>query len=62
MWYNLDCVVKFQLRKLGGALTCYENAIAESRCASTESKSSLRKLSCASKIKKLNCAFRASTG
>ena len=35
----LQCVVKFQLRKLG--------------CASTESKRLLRKLRCASEIKKI---------
>ena len=58
----LHCVAKFQLQKLGCALTWYENAIAELRCALTESKSSLRKLRCASASKKiklriLRCAF-----
>ena len=63
----LHCGVKFQLRKLGCALTWYEkccSAIAELRCTSTESKSSLRKLHCASETKKiklriLRCAFTA---
>ena len=37
----------------------WRSAIAELRCASTESKSSLRKLRCTSETKKLNCAFCA---
>ena len=68
MWY-LHCAVKFQLRKLGCALTWYKNAVPQLqnpnpqlqnpnpqlRCASTKSKS------CAAlqKLKKLNCAFCA---
>ena len=57
----LHCVVKLQSRKLDYALTWYKNAIPELRCASTESRS-LRKLRCASDIKKiqlriLRCAF-----
>ena len=58
----LHCVVKFQLRKLDCALTWYENAvfaIAELRCPSTESTSSLRKLRGASEIKKIKLAFCA---
>ena len=35
------------------------SAIAEFRCASTESKSPMRKLRCASEIQKLDCAFCA---
>ena len=33
------------------------SAITELRCASTKSKSSLRKLRCASEIRKMRCAF-----
>ena len=50
---------KFQWWKFGCALTWYENDIPELRCASTESKSSLRKLRGASEIERLNCAFFA---
>ena len=49
----LHCVVKFLLRKLGCALTWYEKAVPQLRCAPTESKSLLRKLRCASEIKKI---------
>ena len=62
----LHCVVKFQLRKLRrlcfNLVRNYRYAIAELRYASTESKSLLRKLRCASEIQKiklciLRCAF-----
>ena len=61
MWY-LHCAVKFQLRKLGCALTWYKNAVSQLqnpnpqlRYASTKSKS------CAAlqQLKKLNSAFCA---
>ena len=45
--------MKFQLQKLGCALTWYENAIPQLLCASTESKSSLHTLRWASEIKKI---------
>ena len=44
----LHCVVKFRLRKLGRALTRYENAVPQ-----------LRNYAALQKLKKLNCSFCA---
>ena len=51
--------MKFQLRKLGCALTCYEDAVPKLLCAPLNNE--VRCDSCAAlqKLKKLNCAFCA---
>ena len=56
----LNCVVKFQLWKLGCALTWYENAVAQLRnCAALQLNQKVYCGSCAAlqKLKKSNCAF-----
>ena len=56
----LHCVVKFELRKLGCALTWYENTVPQLRnCVALQR---IQKVHCGSctalqKAKKLNCAF-----
>ena len=58
----LHCVVKFQLRKLGCALTWYKNAVPQLRnCVALQLNQKVHCGSCAAlqKAKKLNCAFCA---
>ena len=58
----LHCVVKFQLRKLGCALTWYENAVPQWRnCIALQLNKKAQCECCAvlQKLKKINCAFCA---
>ena len=58
----LPCVVKFQLRKLGCALTWYENAVPQlQNCVAHQLNQKAHSESCAAlqKLKKINCAICA---
>ena len=58
----LHCFVKFRLRKLGCALTWYENAVPQLlNCAALQLNQKVHCGSCAAlaKLKKLSCEFRA---
>ena len=58
----LHCVVKFRLRKLGCALTWYENTVPQLRnCVALQLNQKVHSGSCAAlqKAKKLNCAYCA---
>ena len=61
IWY-VHCVVKFELRKLGCALTWYENTVPQLRnCVALQLNQKVHCGSCAAlqKVKNLNCAFCA---